>query len=205
MEYYGNNDWRDYLAHYGVKGMKKGKHLPGTTWWKDANQQGLAVGPNGKILSNRGPVSVKPTTMADIRRKREMAGRAKEATARRKSDRDRYDMEQIEKLEMRRDNDAMRRPKELAGRTSEANARRMQDRLRNRSKNFYKSEVEYSKNKRKLLSKVAKLESRRAANSKDGHEKWDHLDSANFFRTKSTQRNKRRGNRAARILSRKQS
>lgn len=21
-EYYGNNDWRDYLAHYGVKGMK---------------------------------------------------------------------------------------------------------------------------------------------------------------------------------------
>lgn len=146
MDYYGNNDWRDYhLAHYGKKGMKWGK---------------------------------------------------------KKTD---YDMEQIEKLEMRRDNDAMRRPKELAGRTSEANARRMQDRLRNRSKNFYKSEVEYSKNKRKLLSKVAKLESRRAANSKDGHEKWDHLDSANFFRTKSTQRNRRRGNRAARILSRKQS
>lgn len=36
MDYYGNNDWRDYhLAHYGRKGMKKGKHLPGTTWWKD--------------------------------------------------------------------------------------------------------------------------------------------------------------------------
>lgn len=29
MEYYGNNDWRDYLAlkHYGVKGMKWHKHL----------------------------------------------------------------------------------------------------------------------------------------------------------------------------------
>ena len=37
MDYYGNNDWRDYhLSHYGVKGMKKGKHLPGTDWWKDA-------------------------------------------------------------------------------------------------------------------------------------------------------------------------
>lgn len=35
MYYHGNNDWRDYLAHYGVKGMKKGKHLPGTSWWKE--------------------------------------------------------------------------------------------------------------------------------------------------------------------------
>ena len=26
MDYYGNNDWRDYLAHYGVKGMKWRKH-----------------------------------------------------------------------------------------------------------------------------------------------------------------------------------
>lgn len=26
MEYYGNNDWRDYLAHYGVKGMKWRNH-----------------------------------------------------------------------------------------------------------------------------------------------------------------------------------
>ena len=26
MEYYGNNDWRDYLAHYGVKGMKWRHH-----------------------------------------------------------------------------------------------------------------------------------------------------------------------------------
>lgn len=26
MEYYGNNDWRDYLAHYGKKGMTWGKH-----------------------------------------------------------------------------------------------------------------------------------------------------------------------------------
>ena len=25
-EYYGNNDWRDYLAHYGVKGMKWRHH-----------------------------------------------------------------------------------------------------------------------------------------------------------------------------------
>lgn len=29
MEYYGNNDYRDYLAHHGVKGMKWGKHLFG--------------------------------------------------------------------------------------------------------------------------------------------------------------------------------
>lgn len=27
MEYYGANDWRNYLAHYGVKGMKWDKHL----------------------------------------------------------------------------------------------------------------------------------------------------------------------------------
>ena len=27
IEYYGNNDYRDYLMHYGVKGMKWGKHL----------------------------------------------------------------------------------------------------------------------------------------------------------------------------------
>ena len=27
MIYYGGNDYRDYLAHYGVKGMKWGKHL----------------------------------------------------------------------------------------------------------------------------------------------------------------------------------
>lgn len=27
VEYYGNNDYRDYLMHYGVKGMKWGKHL----------------------------------------------------------------------------------------------------------------------------------------------------------------------------------
>lgn len=43
MDYYGNNDFRDYrngsyLAHYGRKGMKKGKHLPGTTWWRDLTE-----------------------------------------------------------------------------------------------------------------------------------------------------------------------
>lgn len=27
MDYYGNNDYRDYLAHYGKKGMKWGKHV----------------------------------------------------------------------------------------------------------------------------------------------------------------------------------
>ena len=29
MEYYGHNDYRDYIAHHGVKGMKWGKHLFG--------------------------------------------------------------------------------------------------------------------------------------------------------------------------------
>lgn len=29
MNYYGTNDYRNYLAHYGRKGMRKGKHLPG--------------------------------------------------------------------------------------------------------------------------------------------------------------------------------
>lgn len=37
MNYYGNNDYRNYLAHYGRKGMRRGKHLPGTTWWKYAD------------------------------------------------------------------------------------------------------------------------------------------------------------------------
>lgn len=32
MDYYGNNDWRDYLAHYGVKGMKWRHHK-----YKDEN------------------------------------------------------------------------------------------------------------------------------------------------------------------------
>ena len=27
IEYYGNNDYRDYLMHYGVKGMKWRQHL----------------------------------------------------------------------------------------------------------------------------------------------------------------------------------
>lgn len=36
--YYGNNDYRDYLAHHGVKGMKWGKHLFGRitgSYYKD--------------------------------------------------------------------------------------------------------------------------------------------------------------------------
>lgn len=37
MEYYGNNDWRDYLAHHGVKGMK----------WKDHKYTGIV---NGEYL-----------------------------------------------------------------------------------------------------------------------------------------------------------
>lgn len=55
MDYYGNNDWRDYhLSHYGVKGMKKGKHLPGTDWWKEGKLKGgiLNVGGGKQIATN---------------------------------------------------------------------------------------------------------------------------------------------------------
>ena len=37
MEYYGNNDYRDYLEHYGVKGMKWGKHLFGEQFLSTVN------------------------------------------------------------------------------------------------------------------------------------------------------------------------
>ena len=42
MDYYGNNDWRDYLAHYGVKGMKwkNHKYLKKIGDWYDYNITG---------------------------------------------------------------------------------------------------------------------------------------------------------------------
>lgn len=62
MQYYGNNDWRDYhLAHYGVKGMKWHKHLKATTeWWKNTgntigsgfNSAGRAAGA-GKAIGSK--------------------------------------------------------------------------------------------------------------------------------------------------------
>lgn len=39
-EYYGNNDYRDYIAHYGVKGMKWGKHLFGDLYDKVTGGRG---------------------------------------------------------------------------------------------------------------------------------------------------------------------
>lgn len=65
MEYYGHNDWRDYhLAHFGVKGMSWGKHLPGTEWWKNGmnNPQAAAMQnlnasiQNAAAARNPGPV-----------------------------------------------------------------------------------------------------------------------------------------------------
>lgn len=60
MDYYGNNDWRDYhLAHYGRKGMRKGKHLPGITWWKELmpgqqlQNQANMYGQMGNAAGNR--------------------------------------------------------------------------------------------------------------------------------------------------------
>ena len=51
MEYYGNNDYRDYLAHYGRKGMRKGKHLPGVIL-PDGRQKINFIAPNGQRVTN---------------------------------------------------------------------------------------------------------------------------------------------------------
>lgn len=40
MDYYGNNDYRDYLAHYGVKGMEWGKHKFGSIFYALAKANG---------------------------------------------------------------------------------------------------------------------------------------------------------------------
>ena len=40
MDYYGNNDYRDYLAHYGVKGMEWGKHKFGSNFYALAKANG---------------------------------------------------------------------------------------------------------------------------------------------------------------------
>lgn len=47
MEYYGANDWRNYLAHYGVKGMKWDKHLKAKSELKTVGLKttGLKKGP----------------------------------------------------------------------------------------------------------------------------------------------------------------
>lgn len=83
MEYYGNNDFRDYrngayLAHYGRKGMKWGKHLSGTDWWKD-----VQPGPNGMI----DPQQVKVAqAQAMYAQQRMQNARANEAAARNAAD-----------------------------------------------------------------------------------------------------------------------
>lgn len=36
MHYKSTDDLRNSLKHYGRKGMRRGRHLPGTTWWQEA-------------------------------------------------------------------------------------------------------------------------------------------------------------------------
>lgn len=54
MEYYGNNDYRDYLEHYGVKGMKWGKHLFGLLGgnYRDQYRSYSSKAPTQKKFSN---------------------------------------------------------------------------------------------------------------------------------------------------------
>lgn len=49
MTFYGNNDWRDYLAHYGVKGMK----------WDEHKYTGVV---NGEYVYGNNPVTKQATT-----------------------------------------------------------------------------------------------------------------------------------------------
>lgn len=83
MEYYGNNDWRDYhLAHYGVKGMKWGRHDKARTpWWENA---GRVIGNGasavaGVFYRKKTPEIYKPHTVRDGREitKEETASRKK--------------------------------------------------------------------------------------------------------------------------------
>ena len=67
MEYYGNNDFRDYrnssyLAHYGRPGMKWGKHLAGTDWWKD-----LTPNANGQLTPQQVKVAQAQAMYAQAR------------------------------------------------------------------------------------------------------------------------------------------
>lgn len=63
MEYYGNNDWRDYkyLKHYGVKGMKWGKRKNKYTieTQSTSNYQGVHLNKNGKEVASIGVIDYK--------------------------------------------------------------------------------------------------------------------------------------------------
>jgi hypothetical protein len=83
MEYYGNNDWRDYhLAHFGVKGMKWGRHDKARThWWENAGRTiGNGIGSVAGIFKRKKtPEIYKPHTVRDGREitKEETASRKK--------------------------------------------------------------------------------------------------------------------------------
>lgn len=49
MHYKGTDDLKNSLKHYGRKGMRRGRHLPGTTWW----QEGAIIG--GKNTNSSEP------------------------------------------------------------------------------------------------------------------------------------------------------
>ena len=71
MEYYGANDWRDYLAHYGVKGMKWDKHLKAKEEIRPLGLRGRTaqmVNPSGlRTATGPGPVTSMRTPAGAIR------------------------------------------------------------------------------------------------------------------------------------------
>lgn len=65
VEYYGNNDYRDYLMHYGVKGMKWGKHLKAKAY-ELKGRAGSAID-DYKIAKERKKLATENNRQANLR------------------------------------------------------------------------------------------------------------------------------------------